>query len=453
MCGRNNNLTNIYYAKELLSYLKHRHLKHVWQEFINRPAEQQLLEEVATLAAQWFQPDKNISYLHIESHLDKIAQQVMEHLKSVNPNHPIFLALREQFLFWKCHNIDENHWDNSDGRQILDSLCKILFFELNFRAVGYGEIGRRRTAHAFIHSVLEMKVGKALPLAIIFQSVARRLGIRCDLLSFPVILANSWGYSYWLLRWKPKWNLNPNDEECFYINVLHRGIILDNNWSRICEVAKCTIRSDSYCRVNTFELLLEISYYYAVSVDCFLEATIVRSFKGVAYVTDKICWFSRLLDLIKREKGYLTTFEFYIRDKDTILKFIQRVQKVQSNALNEKGWTKLARDTVTGMVSVVCKKDKCRLKRKKRKAGMKFAVGMIVRILSSNKIGVIIRWEKLELSLRTKKSSLYYTVLCDCKKTHCVPEENLRRVVKSIRIPINTDITGIYFSTFKAKLV
>ncbi|EZA55856.1 hypothetical protein X777_04031 [Ooceraea biroi] len=101
------------------------------------------------------------------------------------------------------------------------------------------------------------------------------------------------------------------------------------------------------------------------------------------------------------------------------------------------------------MVSVVCKKDKCRLKRKKRKAGMKFAVGMIVRILSSNKIGVIIRWEKLELSLRTKKSSLYYTVLCDCKKTHCVPEENLRRVVKSIRIPINTDITGIYFSTFK----
>ncbi|EZA52417.1 F-box only protein, partial [Ooceraea biroi] len=249
-------LTNIYYAKELPSYLKHRHLKHVWQEFINRPADQQLLEEVATFSAQWFQPEKNVSYSHIERELDKIAQLIMEDLKRVNPIHPIFSASCEQFSFRKYHTVEENHWDKSDGIQILDSLRKIFFSELNFRAAAYDNPKFFRE-YLLINYVLEEKVGKAIMLAIMFQSVARRLDIRCDLLSFPVTIASSWSQTYLLLKWQSKWNLDPDEsEECYYIDVLRGETVLDNN--RIWELVEPIISSDRYCRIDTFEVIIRV---------------------------------------------------------------------------------------------------------------------------------------------------------------------------------------------------
>ncbi|XP_011336602.1 uncharacterized protein LOC105278875 isoform X3 [Ooceraea biroi] len=357
--GHNDDLTNIYYAKEFLPHLKHRHLENVWQGFINRPVEQLLLEKVAIFSAEWYQPEKRISYTHIEGELENIAQQVVEHLKSVNPNHPIFFASQEQLSFWKCHNIDENQWNNSDGRQILDSLCKIFFCEtkLNFRAVTYWRPVFLKE-YVLLNCVLEKKVGYTALLAIIFQSVARRLGIRCDLLSFLILSSarTEKDENYWLLKWKPKWNLTNPDEQYFYIDVLHDGVILNNNnWSRICEVAECTISSDRYCRVNIIE---------------------------------------------------------------------------------------------------VGEKEKYALKPKKRKAGMKFAVGMIVKVTDSFLgriiVGPIIGWEEISLSMIERwwwrAESLYYIILCE-DETYLVPEGDLEKVVSPE--PLKTDIVGIYFSKFK----
>ncbi|XP_026825492.1 uncharacterized protein LOC113561976 [Ooceraea biroi] len=132
-----NDLRNIYYGKQLLPYLKHYHLKNVWQEFISRPVQQQLLEEVAIFAAHWFHPEKEVSSLRLGMELDNIAQQVMESLKVVNPKHPMFLSSREQFLLWKYNNIIENQWNNDEGRQILNILIKILVGGLNCDVVAH----------------------------------------------------------------------------------------------------------------------------------------------------------------------------------------------------------------------------------------------------------------------------------------------------------------------------
>ncbi|XP_026831253.1 uncharacterized protein LOC105281908 isoform X2 [Ooceraea biroi] len=74
--GYKDDMTNIYYGRILLTYLRHHHLENVWQEFINHPPEHQLLEEVITFIIQWLHPEKNVSCSHIDMDLDNIAQQM-----------------------------------------------------------------------------------------------------------------------------------------------------------------------------------------------------------------------------------------------------------------------------------------------------------------------------------------------------------------------------------------
>jgi len=69
--------------------------------------------------------------------MSNIVQKVMEHLKSNGTKyskHPLFSVSDEEFSYWKCNNIDDNKWNCSDGRQILNSLCEILS-ELNFHEI------------------------------------------------------------------------------------------------------------------------------------------------------------------------------------------------------------------------------------------------------------------------------------------------------------------------------
>jgi sugar phosphate isomerase/epimerase len=78
--------------------------------------------------------EKDISYSHTETELDNIAEQVKIRLKIENPMHPIFSATPEQYSYWKYNNISENEWNNKDGKQILDVLCKVVSEELKFCA-------------------------------------------------------------------------------------------------------------------------------------------------------------------------------------------------------------------------------------------------------------------------------------------------------------------------------
>jgi len=122
--------------------LKHYHLKSVWEEFICRPAKQQILEEALTLMAQWFQPTEDLSYSDIETKLDNIAQEVIENLKIKCPSHPILSASHEQFSYWRCNNIDESQWDDKDVKEALNILCEVKFgflFEYDNESIHFPE--------------------------------------------------------------------------------------------------------------------------------------------------------------------------------------------------------------------------------------------------------------------------------------------------------------------------
>ncbi|XP_026831165.1 uncharacterized protein LOC105286962 [Ooceraea biroi] len=136
--------------------------------------------------------------------LDNIAQQVIKRLKVEKPKHPIFSASREQFSRWKYNNIYENQWNNSEGRQIIDILFNILLHKPTFDAVVHSLKSDLFRQYLFMIK-FEYK-DRIVPLIVIFQSVARRLGIYCDLISDRVVPGLGVTYpNEWLLRWNPKW--------------------------------------------------------------------------------------------------------------------------------------------------------------------------------------------------------------------------------------------------------
>nr|XP_012220290.1 PREDICTED: F-box only protein 21-like [Linepithema humile]XP_012220292.1 PREDICTED: F-box only protein 21-like [Linepithema humile] len=251
-------LTQRYYAKKLLSYLQHYRLRNMWHKFINYPEQQQILEEAATILAQWYQPQKYVSYMDVRTSLDNIAQQVLEYHKNKYPAHPIFSISPEQFSFWKYNNIDDNHWNSTEGRQIIESLCKVLYDKLGF----HGNLeepleseSKSILEHAFIDCVLKNKIGTAVTLATIYHSVARRLGVRCDLMSFP---------THFFLCWRAKYHTtNLKEQKCFYIDVLRDGSMLSRNDCPIISGAtKCPIAwFDKYTKISPVEMMSRMSNY------------------------------------------------------------------------------------------------------------------------------------------------------------------------------------------------
>lgn len=94
---------------------------------------EQLTERVATYLAQFLQPYKDVSYSCVKASLDRVAQEVLICLKKKHPNHSIFLASAETFSYWRDNNIFENHWNEAEGTQIMNTLEEYVFGELNFR--------------------------------------------------------------------------------------------------------------------------------------------------------------------------------------------------------------------------------------------------------------------------------------------------------------------------------
>nr|XP_012220232.1 PREDICTED: F-box only protein 21-like isoform X2 [Linepithema humile] len=205
----------------VLFFCLHRyHLKKKWYKFINYPEKRQILEEAATILVQWYYPLNHVSYMSVRTSLDNIAQKVLEYLINHYPAHPIFSISAEQFSFWKYNNIDDNHWHGLEARQILESLCKVLhntsgFFGNFWKCLGF--------------QVLKDKFCNWLPLGIIYISVARRLGMCCDLVSSP----------FHFLFWRRKFNTaNFRDSVYFHFDDLRcdssltpgcRADLLDNN--------------------------------------------------------------------------------------------------------------------------------------------------------------------------------------------------------------------------------
>lgn len=123
------NLTEIYYAKKVFSYMKQVRLTKKWQWFINLPVKQQLLEQASNILIQWCMLKAHVSNIRVEVKLNKVAHKVLTCLKVKSPTHPIFSLSSEQMNLWKYNNIDDSYWQKTEAKQILYMIKFVMRYE------------------------------------------------------------------------------------------------------------------------------------------------------------------------------------------------------------------------------------------------------------------------------------------------------------------------------------
>lgn len=210
------NLTQKYYAEKVMRYVRQQHLKEKWQDFLALDPKDQLLEKGAVLVAQWCQPMVEVTYRDIGAQLDNIAVEVKRKLFMEHNNHPIFSATADELELWRNKNITGNQWRPFESQQIISAMCTVLFQHMGFH--GNNEM-YYSAVNSYINKVLEDRRGIPITLSIVFESVARRLGVKCEPVSLP---------AHFLLRWREKYNTEESGElsPYYYIDVFNGGQFL-----------------------------------------------------------------------------------------------------------------------------------------------------------------------------------------------------------------------------------
>lgn len=138
-------------------YLRECHLRSKWQKFINQSAAQHVSEWTATFMAQWCKPQEHVSYSHVAALLDNIAQQALKILQEEHPNHSIFSLSPEELSFWRTNMNNDNQWNKTETRQILEVICRVMFHNLGFRVFSYSERASSYYKN-FIDNVSKIKI-------------------------------------------------------------------------------------------------------------------------------------------------------------------------------------------------------------------------------------------------------------------------------------------------------
>ncbi|XP_072763363.1 F-box only protein 21-like isoform X2 [Anoplolepis gracilipes] len=206
-------LTDKYYSLKVFIFLKQHKLQRKLDKFEEQPCIMQLIEQCATFMAEKLQPQKEVFYSTVTASLDSMARDVLNNLRKKHPDHLILSTSAEQFCYWRNNNIDDNYWNEVEGIQIMDTLEEYIFDKLNFRPNNSGNIEWDiQLKYKCIDHVLEHKYGQEIIIYTIYHSVARRLGLRCDIII---------GYpdERICLFWKPSYVTNSSENvRCFRIN-------------------------------------------------------------------------------------------------------------------------------------------------------------------------------------------------------------------------------------------
>ncbi|XP_029176950.1 uncharacterized protein LOC114945034 [Nylanderia fulva] len=182
-----------------------------------KPEGEQLLEETCTFAAKYIQ---DVCYTNVSASLDTIAQEVRNRLREKHPNHSIFSTSDKTFSYWKTNNIEDNRWNDTESTHIMDTLQEYIFRTFYIRA-RIPPFSPEDIKYLCIDYVLQSKVGEDIIVNTIFHSVARRLGLRCDVLYIE---------DGFCIFWKSKLVTNNFENAgCFYTQKYFPGYrVIDN---------------------------------------------------------------------------------------------------------------------------------------------------------------------------------------------------------------------------------
>lgn len=444
----NSNLTDKYYAHKVARYMRQHCLTEEWQKFTNLPPKEQILERGAVLVAQWSQPEKHVNYSCVSSQLDEIAERTKSVLKEQHPTHPLFSLPAEQFRLWRTKNIDDNQWSGTRTRQVIAALREIMFNRLGFQ--GDSEVYCTSemyysSENSFIDQVLERKHGIPITIAIIFESVARRVGVRCEPVSSP---------AHFFLRWKEKYVIpETEDVEVFYIDVFTGQFLTKNNCPRIGRLSMYPI--ECYNSLNAAT---------AVEVVQRMANNLEVAARQCRYLNGRASRLRSALELMHMVRPYdnatiLDLARFYMLHQMDLAKLVDVLNRIQEGSeLSSRGPAcsilRMLQDYENHMN--VVREEIVDVKR--RKPEVKYAVGMIMKHRRYEYTCVITGWDaRCEASLEWMNEmgveelsggshQPFYNVFADDGSSRYVAQENL--LILATPQWINNFEIGRYFCEF-----
>ncbi|CAN8027882.1 unnamed protein product [Ixodes persulcatus] len=201
-------LTLKYYARRVQCFVRHEHLKRRWEAYLGAEDGDPSLEEGALLLSQWCQPLGQVAREAVGARLDDLARRVRALVAFRHPGHP--LARADWTTLPPTTRLSSSKWNPAECRTVLTCVNQVLFQE-------YGLTGDRNHYHtpenSFIDKVLEKKSGIPLTLCIVYEAVARRVGVHCLPVNFP---------THFLLKWLEHPQL-PEEQQYTYIDAYHGG--------------------------------------------------------------------------------------------------------------------------------------------------------------------------------------------------------------------------------------
>lgn len=436
------NLTTKFYCSKLLHYARQNHLKKIdFRNFLEKEDNLQTLEIGACLIAQFCQPVEKINFESIAARLDDIAEYVKTAVKQVSPKHPVLAG----DLIPSCTVLDKSLWSPSDCRVILTCLNTTLFHNLQYTCIY--EYEGFSSDQILIDKVLEGKVGIPVAIAIIYASVAHRLGVHCKLCE-PGNTA---------VKWLEHPMLDKTNMYTF-VDVTSCGKLF--TFSEFAasmqmraqmeageefpakspsQVFKDVAQSLSHIGGRNLHLLEERLLYESTSLELDLIFSPNNKEKILMLIHLYLQMYVRLFEV----KDLLTHFTAadppYISYRVTRLRveLESRIRHLSSEHTNQKPEKKL--------------REKC--------PTVSFAVGMIMKHKKYDYICVIYGWDKIcrasdhwiqqmrVFELRNKSSQPFYNVLVEDGTQRYAAQENLE-ICDSPRF-INHPDVGKYFEEFK----
>ncbi|XP_044269592.1 F-box only protein 21-like [Tribolium madens] len=172
------NLTLQFSARFILRLLNEHYLKNTWDKFKRLPSQEQTLEKIAIFFAQWFHLDIQDVDNHVAKRLNDIANLVKVRLRSTNPKHPIFTS---EVCEWR-KKLEKHQWGPENCHEVISTIREVLYSHLGLQG-NYS--WHPSPEFSFINKVLERRIGLPIVLAVIYESVARRLGVVVEPINYP----------------------------------------------------------------------------------------------------------------------------------------------------------------------------------------------------------------------------------------------------------------------------
>ncbi|XP_060873453.1 uncharacterized protein LOC132947228 isoform X2 [Metopolophium dirhodum] len=215
---RNENYHVLYMAHQFLMYSCQVYFGYKLRNFISLPMVEQTVERGFHLLERWWCPTVIIPYRDINESLNNIAIDVCNRIYLANPVHPLFEHNNclKQIVERGKFNLSNDLFDETSTMFILDHIRQIIFSNDQLVCDCTDDLNCYLLYH-----VIERRKGSVILLCVIFESVARRLGVKVGITAMSV----HDNYDNFV-SWSSSWPGSKHNKPTYYlVDIADRGAI------------------------------------------------------------------------------------------------------------------------------------------------------------------------------------------------------------------------------------